>query len=133
WEIVRGKLLAQVIQLGTLALAALPVFAFFGAFAGMTLVALAVLVWTVLVQLVALSAVSLLASVWCRRTTTAVVSVYFVGGAVFALLWYLDRDAYFRPLYLLEPAWLDPVPGELGGRLLASALSWGGVIAACLG
>src|SRR5439155_7456322 len=55
WEILRGKLLAQVTQLGTLALAALPPLAFFGVFAGMTLPALALLLWTVLVQLVALS------------------------------------------------------------------------------
>src|SRR5437879_566470 len=83
WEILRGKLSAQVIQLGSLSLAALPLFAFFGVFAGITLAGLATLAWTVVVQLLALSSASLLASVWCKRTTTAVVAVYLFGAAAF--------------------------------------------------
>jgi ABC-type transport system involved in multi-copper enzyme maturation permease subunit len=132
WEIVRGKLAAQLIQIGTLSLAGLPLVAFFGVFGGMDAVALGVLMLTVAVQLAALSAASLLASVWCRRTTSAVLAVYVGAGLLYVLAVRLGIEDYFHPLYLLEPAWLNPAEGELGGRLLRMGLAWGGVVAVCL-
>jgi ABC-type transport system involved in multi-copper enzyme maturation permease subunit len=132
WEIVRGKLAAQIIQLGTLSLAGLPLFAFFGAFAGLDLTALGMLVLTVLVQLTALSAASLLASVWCKRTTTAVLSVYVAGGLLFALARWLRIHDYFDPLYLLKPAWLYPDSAQLGRRLVYMGIAWGSVLGVCL-
>src|SRR5205807_2825583 len=102
WEILRGKLLAQLIQVGTLALPALPLLAFFSVFGGMSFLALAVLAWTILLQLVGLSAASLLASVWCQRTTTAVLNVYLAGAVAFAAAWFFGLERYVQPLYLLD-------------------------------
>jgi hypothetical protein len=130
-EIVGGKLVAQVVQIGTLSLAGLPLFAFFGAFAGMDLGALAALLLTVLVQLMALSAASLLASVWCKRTTTAVFSVYLAALALFAFARWLRLDEYFHPFYLLKAAWLHVDHVHLIQRLLRMGLAWGTVVVVC--
>jgi ABC-type transport system involved in multi-copper enzyme maturation permease subunit len=132
WEILRGKLAAQMIQIGVLSLAGLPLFAFFGAFAGMDAVALAMLVLTVFVELTALSAASLLSSVWCRRTTTAVLAVYVAGSLLYVLAWWLGIDEYFHPLYLLKPAWLNPDNAQLAGRLVRMVIAWGSVLLFCL-
>jgi ABC-type transport system involved in multi-copper enzyme maturation permease subunit len=132
WEILRGKLGGQLAILGTLSLALLPLLAFFGAFAGMDLLTLAMVVCTVALQVLALTAASLLASVWCRRTTTAVLSVYLAGAAAYALLSLIGWEEWFGPLYLLEPVWLNPDPGAVPGRLLRAGLAWGGLVALCL-
>jgi ABC-type transport system involved in multi-copper enzyme maturation permease subunit len=133
WEILRDKLLTQVIQIGTLSLAVLPLLAFFGVFAGLNLLSLVMLLLTLLVQLTAFTAASLLASVWCRRTTTAVLASYAVLAAVFGGAWLLGIHQYLHPLYLLDEVWLEAASGPLGPRLARAGLTWGLVIVVCLG
>lgn len=132
WEIVRGKWLGQAVQVGTLALATLPLVAFFGALANLPPLALAVVLATGAWQILAWCAVSLLASTWCRRTTAAVLLAYGLAAAMLVASARLLEPWWFSPLYLLEPAWLDPDSAQLRRRLLVATAGWAGIIAVCL-
>lgn len=79
-EIVLGKLLGRLAQVGVLLLTALPVFCFCGVFGGMNLPMLGALVWLSVNNMLAIGAAVVLASVWCRNTRDAVISVYAIYG-----------------------------------------------------
>jgi ABC-type transport system involved in multi-copper enzyme maturation permease subunit len=160
-EIIIGKLLGRMAQVGLLILAGLPVLCFVGVFGGLhPAMMIAVFVVTV-APVFALAAASLLASVWCRQTRDAVLSLYAVGaGALvaFAFIQYLATSlsagvaagnspgpflsllmgingvvSFFNPLYVLEPGWETGQMVQVARRLVGSIVAWGGVGAACLG
>lgn len=82
-EIVLGKLVARTFQLVLMSLAGLPVIALFSGFGGVGELPLALLVLS-LALIFGLAAASILASVWCRLTRDAMLSIYLLGLVVFA-------------------------------------------------
>ncbi|HEV3263084.1 MAG TPA: ABC transporter permease subunit [Gemmataceae bacterium] len=160
WEIVIGKLLGRMAQVGVLVLAGLPLLCFIGVFGGLDPLAVAVIAVVTVMALFALAAASILASVWSRQTRDAVLGLYAVGGLGYLLFWgigalhaalaagsagglsatfwgrLLDRLhgllRPFNPLFVLEPAWGHGNLGLLGQRLLLAALAWGSVGLLCL-
>jgi ABC-type transport system involved in multi-copper enzyme maturation permease subunit len=160
-EIIIGKLLGRMAQVGLLILAGLPVLCFVGVFGGLhPAMMIAVFVVTV-APVFALAAASLLASVWCRQTRDAVLSLYAVGAGalvVYGFIQYLTASlsagvatggspgpflsflmginsiaSFFNPLYVLEPGWETGQMVQVARRLVGSIIAWGGVGAACLG
>src|SRR5690242_1266486 len=79
-EVVVGKLLGRMAQVGLLFLSGLPVLCFIGVFGGLDLVGLLGVAATTALILFGLGAASLLASVWCTQTRDAVLGLYAVGG-----------------------------------------------------
>jgi ABC-type transport system involved in multi-copper enzyme maturation permease subunit len=156
-EIVIGKLLGRAAQVAVLVLAGLPVLCFVGVFGGVDLIALLGLAAVTALAILAIGAASLLASVWCKQTRDAVLSLYALGGLGYlvvrgvhvlhhavaagstttgfgpALIGLLHRSlSYFNPLFVLEPAWGQGELKEFACRLLGAILAWGSVGAVCL-
>jgi ABC-type transport system involved in multi-copper enzyme maturation permease subunit len=128
WEILLGKLIGRVTNVGLLALAALPIISFLGAFGGLSLAALSALVVVTIVPVFTLGTASLLASVWSRQTRDAVLSVYFCALILYLIFWATHTTYLFNPVDVLEPAWSGSSDlGELTRRLLLSALAWGSI------
>lgn len=160
-EIILGKLLARMAQVGLLIITGLPVLCFIGVFGGLHPVMMLAVFAVTIAPVFALGSASLLASVWARQTRDAVLSVYAVGGVLFligwishlaagsmaaslpvgsppgfflSLLWGINGIAqFFNPLYVLEPGWGTGDVLQLFRRLLGSVVVYGGVGAACLG
>ncbi|MBY0228066.1 MAG: hypothetical protein K2W96_02180, partial [Gemmataceae bacterium] len=134
-HLIVGKMLARVLQVLLVLVAGLPLFALMAGFGGLPPISIAVAAASLVLPLVGLSAMTLLASVWCRQTRDAVLGLY----AAFGLLALLAKlVGFLRPL---DPAWvLEPAWGPAGGHDLAEALSrlalggtmWGVLAAACL-
>jgi len=121
-EIVLAKWLAQTILVGDLVLIGLPLLCLFGVFAGLELSTIVGVVAATVLLLLALSALSLLASVWCRKTTTAVFAAYTMAGVTAATVAYLGwADCLLAPFAL---AGFDPDGPGLTERLHA-AEAWG--------
>lgn len=78
WEIVLGKLLARSWQLVVMSLAGLPLICLFSGFGGLGELPLALFVLS-LALIFGLAAASMLASVWCRHTRDAMLTVYLLG------------------------------------------------------
>jgi ABC-type transport system involved in multi-copper enzyme maturation permease subunit len=158
WEIVVGKLLGRLAQVGMLAVVGLPLLAFVGGYAHFDARALLALLAVSAVPMFAVGAASILASVRSEHTRDAVLRVYlWLGagaGAVAALRWLIDgylvaapvnspvsprllwvNEALhaLSPLYVLEAAWGGSGTGSLGRRLLASVTLWGVIGVVCLG
>jgi len=155
WEIVGGKFLGRLAQLGQLALMGLPLFCFVGVYADLGPPKMLAIVGTTGALLFGLGAISLLTSVWCRNTRDAVLCLYGLGIAGVLLIveakalrtalgatggWLPLVDAAttllesFNPLYVVNPIWSpDPSPPELTRRLLRALTAWGLVSAVCLG
>lgn len=137
WEIVAGKLLSRLGQIALLGLVSLPLLCWMGGLAHFGLGQLAALVAASAAPLFALGAASILASVWSRQTSQAVLRVYFLGS-VAVLLWLVaghDRGpalACLNPLYVLGPVWIDADFATYLGRLLLSALLLGAFGFSCL-
>jgi ABC-type transport system involved in multi-copper enzyme maturation permease subunit len=89
-EIILAKWLGLSIGIGELALPGLPLLCLFGGIAGLEVPDLAGVLASTLLLLSAACALTILVSVWCRKTTTAVLLVYALGGLAAAALWYLD-------------------------------------------
>lgn len=128
-EIILGKLLGRMAQVLLIVLSGLPLFAFLGGFAGIDPLTMAILGIELTLALFALSSASLLASVWCRQTRDAILSLYFFGflGWVLVIISHGLLD-YFNPLFVIAPVWeqsLNPNWKLIVGRLLASVLCWG--------
>jgi hypothetical protein len=129
--IVTGKLLARLVLLADVTLAALPFLAIMASLGELTPGQLLLALAQAAVLTFALGAVCLLASVWTRRTSDALLACY----ATITL-------AFFAGQVLLAatplPGWLDPF--EALGRLLAGQGAamfghlavWGGTGALCL-
>jgi ABC-type transport system involved in multi-copper enzyme maturation permease subunit len=131
WEIILGKWLAHVTQLGITALAGLPLFLFVGVLAGLTLVNILLMAVHSLLPLAGLAAVSLLASVWCRKTTTAVLVVYVVGGGILVGFFFLAPSAVFQPAFLFLGV---AAPSDLAmfASFVTAAVLWAAIIIPCL-
>ncbi|GEM_PF-1658869 len=85
WEIVLGKLLARISQLVLMSLAWLPLICLFSGFGGVGELPVALLILS-LALIFGMAAVSILASVWCRLTRDAMLTVYLLGLVLFATL-----------------------------------------------
>ena len=162
WQIVIGKYLGRMAQLGLLALPGLPLLCLMAPFAGLDLVTIAALAFVALLPLFAVGAASILTSVWARQTRDAVLGLYAAGGVAYLLFWGLgelglyigaltpsgtllndvagliarlnDLFLYLDPLYVIEPAWAAQQDLALLGQRLATALVlWSSVSVACLG
>ncbi len=154
-EIVLGKLLGRSFQVLLLTLTALPLLGFLGVYAGVDGLKFLALAAATLVMIFALGSVSLLASVLCRHTRDAVLSLYSLGlglvvlatavNALLEVLGGVSRDAgpawlrgvatvldAFNPLQPLGSDWLSASPTEIGQRLLALLYTWGLLGSVCL-
>ncbi len=76
----------------------------------------------------ALTAAGLLASVWCRKTTTAILSLFAFGATGLASAWFAGIGDYFSPLHGLEPVWEGCDGAEAVKPLLEGAAAWGCVM-----
>jgi ABC-type transport system involved in multi-copper enzyme maturation permease subunit len=131
WRIVTGKFLARMTQVATLSLVGVPLLCWFG---GLDLIALAAVVAAEAGVLCCLAAISILASVLTRTTSSALLASYTVTGLLFAGVRYLGGPfRYLDPLYLVEPALSDRRVEALGVRVLVSGAVWAGLTLACLG
>ncbi len=125
-EIVLGKTAARATQAFAVALAGLPLAAFFGTLgSGAPWFAPALLAVSAVV-VVAVASVSLLASVWCRRTRDAVLVTYLALAAGFGLALALRWTRWAWLAADLDP-WramaLDDPP-EIGRRLGRFTVAW---------
>jgi ABC-type transport system involved in multi-copper enzyme maturation permease subunit len=126
WEIVAGKLLASVVRVFDLSLPGWLMLAFLAGVCGLDPLLLLALVGGTLAPLLALAAAGILASVWCRHTTSAVFTAYLLAAAGFGLLCTLGL--FVPPLHPVRVASLlvgQGNPGDLLQGLLASSAGWG--------
>lgn len=161
WEIIAGKMLGRLAELGLLLLAGLPLLCFVAPFGGLNPGSILVLMGVLVGPLFALAAASMLASVWVRSTRDAALAVYgmVLGGYLFVvavqhgmlfcmaappgstlrslypcLHWLVDELNYFNPVYILEPIWWEENHAfELAYRCLESTFLWGALGSSCLG
>jgi ABC-type transport system involved in multi-copper enzyme maturation permease subunit len=135
-HIITGKLFGRVIQVCTLSLTGLPLFALLGALGGIEPgLLLGMLIVTVFVAAGVASA-TFLTAVWSRHTFDAVVLLYVVGFLFAAAILLVGGPlSYFNPAALLAP--VLGVGGFEGLRVLVrqlflGLLAWGGLTLACL-
>lgn len=146
WEIVIGKLLGRLAQVGVLSLTALPFLCAVGGYASLPPITILVIASLTLVPFFGIGALSILASVWSRQTRDAVLRVYawlivgYIGLAVLhtyqvvlpasagVTSWLIPLDDVLlclNPVHVLEPAWKSQQFDVLAWRALASMLVWG--------
>lgn len=160
WEIVLGKLLGRLAQVGVLSLTALPFLCVVGGYASLPPITILVIASLTLVPFFGIGALSILASVWSRQTRDAVLRVYawlivgYIGlrilhafiqdqvvlpasaGVSSSLDWLIPLDDVLlclNPVHVLEPAWKSQQFGVLAWRALASMLVWGSIGLIALG
>ncbi|HEV8059377.1 MAG TPA: ABC transporter permease subunit [Gemmataceae bacterium] len=109
WEIVTSKLFGRIWQVLILCLAVLPMLCFLVGLGGFHPIALAVPFVLVLVPVFSIASASLLASVWCRQTRDAVLTVYIGLLAASGLAAWFGVTSYFNPLHVMESAWDEEV------------------------
>jgi ABC-type transport system involved in multi-copper enzyme maturation permease subunit len=102
-EIVLGKLCARVCQILVLTLVALPLVAFFGVISDLNAPYVAALFASSAVVVVGTASLSLLASVWCRRTRDAVLCTYLVLLAGFVVLCIVSAAGWDGPADAFSP------------------------------
>jgi ABC-type transport system involved in multi-copper enzyme maturation permease subunit len=152
WEIVVGKLLGRLAQVGYVALAALPLLALVAAFGEIPPLMVAAVAVVSIAPLFALGALSILSSVWATQTRDAVLRVYLwlllaltlglvadaflpgmIGGPYLgsgARPWVDGFQAWFHalnPIHVLEAGWHKANHDEFLRRLLLNAGGWGGI------
>jgi ABC-type transport system involved in multi-copper enzyme maturation permease subunit len=132
WQIIRGKWLAQTAHVLILASAALPVICVLSVLAGRGPLLAAAVVLVTVPAAAALTAGGLLASVWCRKTTTAILTLYAVGAASLVVLWMTGSAEFFNPTRSLEPIWEGFDDANVGRMLLEGLAAWGGAALVCL-
>lgn len=160
-EIVIGKLLGRAAQVGLFILGGLPALCFIGVWGGLQPGMMVAVFGVTVAPVLALGSASLLASVWCRQTRDAVLSLYIAGVGLFLLaLGSRSLDAwlspavppgespgfllsclrlvnavsdYFNPLFVLAPGWEATDLPAVGRRLAISILCWGSLAGGCLG
>lgn len=139
WEILVGKLLGRCFEVFVLLLATLPVMAFVGVWAGVSLWGLVCQVLGCLGPLLAIGSAGLLMSVWCRQTRDAVIGLYAIGGLLLLLrgliTWLggltpaaagLRRLAeYFSATHILKAAIVAEPPHAMLEYLAGVWLAWG--------
>jgi len=136
-HIIVGKLIGRILQVCTLALAGLPLFALVGAFGGVEpALLLGLLILTVYVATGVASA-TFLAAVWTRNTRDAVLGLYAVGIVAASAMWWFGGPLdYFNPVHLLEPVFEAggmEAARLMGRQLFLGLLAWGALTLACLG
>lgn len=129
WEVVVGKLLGRVYHVLLLAMVGLPLLMFFGPFAGLEWWRLAAIVGNTLVVAWAVAAAGVLASVWCRNTRDAVLSLYSLGLAGI-LVWPVLPAAWLP----IPARWLNPAfsLAEEAREFWPPALLWTSLAMGCL-
>jgi ABC-type transport system involved in multi-copper enzyme maturation permease subunit len=134
-EIVLGKFLGRLFQVLVLALPVLPLACFFGAFGGVEPDLLFTFAASTLVATAGLAAACVLASVWCRHTRDAVLSLYSLAGLVWVIGYLFPMSRVGDLVATLDP-WtalqLDATAAERGRHLLRLSLAWSCVIVICL-
>jgi ABC-type transport system involved in multi-copper enzyme maturation permease subunit len=131
-EILLGKLVARAGWVGTLALLPLPLLCLAAPFAGLDLLELLTLAVCTVVLIFSLGAVGLLASVWARKTSSAMIGLYCCLGVGYVALqvaagnwvWLQDRQQFLDPTFPLD---LDEPSLDLrqrGTRLLGWMIPW---------
>ncbi len=112
WEIVLGKLLARSYQIVLMSLAGLPLICLFSGFGGVGSLPVALLALS-LPLIFALAAASILASVWCRTTRDALLSVYSICLMVLALAVFFPGTSLATLSKIMHP--LQALSLENGG------------------
>lgn len=130
-HIVLGKLLGRVAQVLWLLLVGLPLFALLAGFSGLPPRVMLFLILVFIPVVLGLASASLLASVWCRQTRDAVLSLYCVGGVSWLILYLIRGDlGPFNPINVAAPVWAQQGPDswqDAWGYFVQSVLCWGGV------
>jgi ABC-type transport system involved in multi-copper enzyme maturation permease subunit len=130
WRIVTGKLASRIGQVALVVIAVLPLLCWFG---GLDVVPLFAVIVAAAGVLGSLAGVSLLASVWSRTTSSAVLAAYAGAGLLFAAVRFVGGPLVcLDPLYLLEPALVSRDLASLRDRLFLSGLAWTALTAGCL-
>lgn len=132
WEIVAGKCLGRVAQVGILLLAGLPLLGFLSALGGFPFTTMLMVAAFSTAFLFALGGISALAAVWTRQTRQAVMAVYLVAAVYALAAWSAHRFALpvpslvqpFHPMHLLAPVLRPPDPPTLAWRLLGATFAW---------
>jgi ABC-type transport system involved in multi-copper enzyme maturation permease subunit len=126
WEIVAGKLLAAVVRVLDLSLPGWLLLCFLSGVCSLDAVLLLALIGAVLAPLPALAATGVLASVWCRRTPSALFSAYLLAGAGFGVLCALGLLLPgLHPLNVPALLAQQANPDQLLVGLLGAAAGWG--------
>jgi ABC-type transport system involved in multi-copper enzyme maturation permease subunit len=120
-EIVVGKMLARACQVMTVALVALPIVCFFGVSSDLDAAFIVALVAASAVLIVGIAALSLLASVWCRKTRDAVLCTYLALVAGTLLLRAFTAAPWSFAAEALSP-WHVTSIDERDGRWLRLAV-----------
>jgi ABC-type transport system involved in multi-copper enzyme maturation permease subunit len=128
WEIVAGKLLAAVVRVLDLSLPGWLILCFLAGVCSLEPVLLLALVIGVLAPLPALAAAGVLASVWCRRTPSAVFLAYLLAAGGFGVLCTLGLALpWLHPLNAPDLLAQQATPRPLLVGLLGPALGWAGL------
>jgi ABC-type Na+ efflux pump permease subunit len=135
-HIILGKLLARSAQALVLLLTGLPLYAFLGALAGLDPPTMLALIGVTFIPLLAIASATLLASVWCKQTRHAVLTLYAAGLLGFLAVYFLGGPLrYFDPLYVFDPfrgQGDTAQSGAFGERLVGSVVAWGLLGGVCL-
>ena len=130
-HIILGKMIGRAAQVVLLSMVGLPLFALMAGFGGvgpgLVLLSCAALV----VPLIGVAALSVLASVLCRQTRDAVLSVYGLGLVVWIGLYVAGLVHTSDPFWVLQI--LDPAWGQRSSAGLLEGLRRLGISAACWG
>jgi ABC-type transport system involved in multi-copper enzyme maturation permease subunit len=160
WEILLGKLLAQGLTLAALLSMTVPLLCFSAVCGDLALGPVFAQVAGMALLIFLLGSAGLLASVWCRNTSDAILTLYGAILGFFLAAWGLralfehlalaaataESTGFFGglgdllsgllrlfdPSYLIEPAWDPAESAEAWRRLLKLTLAWGGTGALCL-
>lgn len=141
FEILTGKLFGRMYQGILLALVAFPMFCFMAPFGGIDPLRVALFCYISVLLLFLLGSVSLLASVWCRHTRDAVLSVYSFGALFVFLMfasasllktwtgvnWPMQIARCFNFLIPLGNDWTSSTVPQLGRKIFLLTLIWGGI------
>jgi ABC-type transport system involved in multi-copper enzyme maturation permease subunit len=128
-EIIIDRWLSLMVQLIVLSLPGMPLLAFLGALLGFSAWELLALIVGSLPFLGLVVAAALLSSVWSRKTTSAILSLYAVLASVFLAIWLVGGWDSLGPLVVLDAV---EQAGSAWPRLALNGLVWGGPIAPCL-
>jgi ABC-type transport system involved in multi-copper enzyme maturation permease subunit len=157
-EIVVGKLLGRMAGVLTIFLAGVPFLCFVATFTGMGFLGVLVVLLQTVLATFALAAASVLASVWARQTRDAVLSLYAIGGLLWAAAALVISLAFpaplavatgsstplralsaparvlqaFDPVYVLDPALGGADAAGLLGRFFWHLVAWGGLGVGCI-
>lgn len=133
WEIISGKLFGRLTQVGRLTLAALPLLALLAGFGGLGAEVFLVAFLLTAALLFALGSVSLLASVWSRRSRDALLYIYVLILVLAVGTPYVSAGFYLDPLARVTRYLHTGRESEsllaLGGILLGLLGSGGGALA----